>query len=171
MQNKTNVDVNDLLFTRDWTRNFLDKIDESKATGNSVNMDDVMMRCASICYHNKGMESLIEKFRNLDEFFHFLIHEWNWILSYDQERNILLCDENKSECICPVVRACGGDISLSMCSCTEGMLNRIFEKAFNKKIHTTLITSVLRGGKSCVYEVRIDDLNESEVAYLSHLQV
>lgn len=92
---------------------------------------------------------------------------WNWILSYDANTNALLCDENKGECICPVVKACDGDISASMCCCTEGMLRQIFEKMFKRRVDTKLVTSVLRGGKSCVYEIYIDGLTADEAAFLS----
>lgn len=170
MKELTKNEINDLLFTRDWTQSLLDKLTNAKTedhTNGSVK--DTLFQCASVCYQNKGMDEQIGKLETFEDFFSFLIEEWDWKFSYSRESNELICDENKSECICPVARTCNYDISPTMCYCTEGMLKRIFEKALHRNVDTTMITSILRGGKSCVYKIIIDGLSESEKDYLNSL--
>lgn len=170
MNDNTNTKLYDLQFARDWTKNLLDIVDAAVDGENkAVNMKEALFQCSSICYKNKGMDDLIGKFRNMDDFFGFLINEWDWKFSYNREKNELLCDENKSECICPVAKACNFNISPSMCYCTEGMLKRIFETALNRTVTTTMVTSVLRGGRSCVYKIVIENLTNSEIDYFLNL--
>lgn len=49
-----------------------------------------------------------------------------------------------------------------MCYCTEGMLKTIFEAGLKKNVRTEMVTSIVRGGASCVYKVWLDGLSDHE---------
>ena len=105
---------------------------------------------------------MVEPISSVEEFVACLKKDFGWGLEYHKNEGYLICNENNTECLCPVVRAANGDISDMMCHCTEGMLKTIFEVGLKKTVRTEMVTSIVRGGKSCVYKVWLDGLTEQE---------
>lgn len=152
--------MTDLEFTHGWTKNMLSVME--KAKDENVDTPELMRRCSSFCYGGKHIGDMVEPISSVEEFVACLKNDFSWGLQYDRETNVLICNENNTECLCPIVRAAGGDISSMMCHCTEGMLKTIFEVGMKKPVHTEMVTSIIRGGKSCVYKVVMDGLTEYE---------
>lgn len=117
-----------------------------------------MFRSCS-CYHynvNKMDELLVDYIGNLDEFIKFLTSEWGWIISFDNEKGIILADENKDYCVCPIVaEADGKKVSDKLCYCSEGFAEKLFSKVLESKVEVRIVSSILRGDKNCVYEILI----------------
>ena len=149
-------EIKDLKFAHSWTKNLLDEMPGAK---DNV---DLMRRASSMCWRAKGIDKMIEPIKSAAEFLGCLQMDFGWTLHYDPATDIVICDENNTECLCPVVRAAKGKISPMMCHCTEGMLRRIFEVGLKRKVETEIVSSIIRGGKTCSYKIRILDLSDDE---------
>lgn len=66
---------------------------------------------------------------------------------------------------------CQCQIAPLLCSCIGGNLKRNFETAFKREVKTWLVTSLLRGGKSCIYRITIPNLSEEEMQKLERASV
>lgn len=100
-------------------------------------------------------ETLDEFIGDVHSFIKFLETEWGWSVKIDEKEKVLYADENKAQCVCPVVRS--GDIKTTlMCNCSEGFAEQMFSKVLQRKVSAKVVSSVLNGDKSCVYEVRWD---------------
>jgi hypothetical protein len=94
----------DLQFLSNWVHQILDQVDdqlprEAKAA--------LLRGCAQAHYQWANMDEIIAPYRgNLADFLTFLNWAWGWKIDYDPERGIITADENKRECVCPLVR-CG----------------------------------------------------------------
>ena len=154
------MEMTDLEFTHGWTKNMLSVMEDAK--GEQVDTPELMRRCSSFCYSGKHIADMVEPIRTTEEFIACLKNDFHWGLSFDRNTGVLICNENNTECLCPVVRAAEGSISSMMCHCTEGMLKIIFEVGLKRPVKIEMVSSIVRGGKSCVYKVMIDGLSEEE---------
>ncbi|MDO5422455.1 MAG: hypothetical protein Q4F41_01865 [Eubacteriales bacterium] len=152
--------MTDLEFTHGWTKNLLSVMEQT--AGEAPDACELMRRCSSYCYKGKHIADMVESISSIEEFIRCLKNDFGWELSYDKETGVLICNENSTECICPLVRAAGGDISGMICYCTEGMIKTIFEVGLKRKVHTETACSIVRDGKSCVYKVYLENLTEDE---------
>jgi hypothetical protein len=92
---------------------------------------------------------------NLPAFLDFLSATWGWKVEYDATRGIITADENKTECVCPLVR-CGAVKGQSLlCNCSEGFAERMFARVLDRPVHAQVVRSILKGDPSCVYQVQI----------------
>lgn len=150
-------EMDNLQFTRDWAKNFLDNIqtDCEQAADHKIDIKKTLMRCSAICFAKNGFEEKIKSCGSFDKFIDFCEKELGWIVNYNRSEKVLVCDENKSECLCPIVKTCKGKVSAYMCCCTEGELKRIFETAYGGKVKTEVLSSILRGDKRCVYRITL----------------
>ena len=60
-------------------------------------------------------------------------------------------DENKDFCVCPLCQA--QKMPPLLCNCSEGFAERMFSNILNRPVRATVIASILRGDKSCKYEI------------------
>ncbi len=57
-------------------------------------------------------------------------------------------------CLCPIMEDAPRDVSPTYCQCSTGYVQEIFERGTGTPARVTVLDSVLRGGTSCVFEVR-----------------
>ncbi len=57
-------------------------------------------------------------------------------------------------CLCPIMEDAPQDVSPTYCQCSVGYVQEIFERGMGTPASVVVLDSVLRGGKSCVFEVR-----------------
>lgn len=58
-------------------------------------------------------------------------------------------------CVCPITQKVQGKASGILCNCSEKFAELMFSKVCQKKIAAKVKRSVLRDGKSCIYEISI----------------
>ncbi len=58
-------------------------------------------------------------------------------------------------CLCPILEDAPKNISPTYCHCSVGYVRQIFERQTGKRAIVELTDSVLRGGKSCNFTVRL----------------
>lgn len=141
----------DLEFSLAWQSNLLKAIDEGK-TGK-----EAFTYCAKYHYDKIDMDNIIKNYiGDLCGFVNFLKENWGWKVVFSEDGTKIIVDENKDFCVCPVVHALkqtSNDIPLSICNCSEQFAKNMFSKVIGKEVHTKVIRSIIRDGKSCIYEI------------------
>ena len=136
-------------FCAEWLNNLLCSIDK--------NCDSCLFEsCAKLHYQVNGMDNILVKYvGNLPAFISFLEKEWGWKITYSEDGSQLLVDENKDFCVCPITQNVQGKVSSVLCNCSEKFAELMFSKVCQKKIAAKVKRSILRDGKSCIYEISI----------------
>jgi hypothetical protein len=147
------MESQDLQFLSNWVHQILDQADVQLP---SEAKTALLRGCAQAHYSMLNMDQIIAPYRgNLAGFLTFLNSAWGWKVDYDAGRGMITADENKSECICPLVR-CGAVKNQSLlCSCSEGFAARMFGAVLGKPVQARVLRSILKGDPSCVYQVHI----------------
>ena len=74
--------------------------------------------------------------------------------SYDREKGIItMISPERTECWCPLNCAHTPNV---VCNCSLGWQQHTWETLLQKKVEVELKESVLRGGKRCVFEIRVE---------------
>ena len=134
-------------FCAEWLNNLLCSLDKNCDSG-------LFESCAKLHYQMNGMDDILEQFvDNLPAFISFLEKEWGWKITYSEDGSKLLVDENKEFCVCPITKKVQGEVSGMLCNCSEKFAEQMFSKVCRKKVEAKVIRSILRDGKSCIYEV------------------
>ncbi len=107
--------------------------------------------------HYKSMEKIIEKYvGDLGGFIKFMSDEHGQIITYDKSKKTILVDENKSYCVCPITQCMNGKkMSPVLCHCSSNMTGKMIAKITGKQVKSRVVASVLRGDKSCIYEIEL----------------
>lgn len=143
-------------FCAEWLNNLLRSIDKD--------CDSCLFEsCANLHYQVNGMDNILEKYvGNLPAFISFLENEWGWKITYSEDGSQLLVDENKDFCVCPITQNVQGRVSGMLCNCSEKFAEQMFSKVCQKKIVAKVRRSILRDGKSCIYEITIRNKQEKD---------
>jgi hypothetical protein len=116
----------------------------------------VMKRCSIAHFDDLKMDELLSPYKGkMDAFIKFLEDEWGWIINFDETSNVLIADENKEHCVCPVVEYDKEVDSSALCYCSEGFAERMFSMIWEKPVSARVISSIRRGDKRCCYEVNV----------------
>jgi len=136
----------------DWLGQLLSRIDDGLSPETRTNL---LKGCALAHFQHLNMEQILDPYRdNLPAFLHFLSETWHWQVTYDQDAQTIIADENKSFCVCPLVQRRLVQ-SPVLCACSEGFAERMFATVINRTVKATVTQSVLRGDASCVYTIQI----------------
>jgi hypothetical protein len=131
-----------------WTRMLLEQLERSGSP-----IGQAIKQCSATHYEMLGMDEMLEPFIGRPEaFYQFLGEKWNWIVTVDEGGKKLIADENKSACVCPLVRANAASSSV-LCNCSEGFAEKMFSYVMQKPVQARVVESILRGGERCVYEI------------------
>jgi hypothetical protein len=114
----------------------------------------VLKKTSEVHYDNLKMDDMLSPYiGDLDKFIGFLEEKWGWKVDYDKAAKTLTANENKDYCVCPVSDVKSGSQSSVMCYCSEGFAEKMFSKVACAPASATVISSVRRGDKTCVYRV------------------
>ncbi len=114
----------------------------------------ILKGCAASHYEDLKMQAVVDRFRGkLDDFLDVPRKEWGWIIEYDRDKGVILINENKPNCVCPLVqKGQPGDLGI-LCYCSEGFAEKMFSEVVGSPVRAEVIESVLRGHKSCKYRI------------------
>jgi hypothetical protein len=90
---------------------------------------------------------------NLEGFIGFIEKEWGWKMTYDKSTQIIIADENKNNCVCPMINHKTGIKPGALCYCSEGFSELMFTNVIGKPVTASVISSIHRGDKSCKYKI------------------
>lgn len=114
----------------------------------------LIKKTAEVHFENLKMDALLAEYKgDLDKFSVFLRDKWGWKVDYDKKRKVLIADENKNYCVCPIAVHNKEKDSSAMCYCSEGFAERMFSSVSGMKAKAEVISSVRRGDTSCIYKV------------------
>ena len=116
----------------------------------------VLKAAAAAHWDNLRMAEKAAPFRgNLNGFLAFLSREWGWKIEYDRAAGVILVDEAKNYCVCPLVaKDTKADLSV-LCHCSEGFAERLFGAVVEHPVRAEVTQSVLRGASSCHYRISL----------------
>lgn len=98
-------------------------------------------------------ETLADYKGNIEKFAVFLEKNWGWMINLNKEERTLTANENKSICVCPIAKG-HNTASALLCYCSEGFAEMMFSAVLEKKATAKVISSILRGDKNCIYQVK-----------------
>lgn len=112
--------------------------------------------CAISHYDGVNMDKIITPYKGkLEEFIQFLTTDWNWKIDYNKQTGVLIADENKNRCVCPMVNKEKGIKSAAICYCSEGFIEKMFSEVIGQQVKSRVLKSILRGDPACRYEVTL----------------
>jgi hypothetical protein len=126
------------------------------AVGGRDQARQAIRACWPAHFESLGIQPTLDKFHgNLDGFLRHLQAEWGWVVSYSPDQGVILVDENKPACVCPVVpKNHAGDLGL-ICFCSEGIAERMFSDVVGHPVRAQVVASILRGDRSCKYRIDV----------------
>ena len=139
------------LLLQSWIAEILTNINSELG---EVEIRKVMKSCASIHYNDLKMDDLLAGYvGNLEKFIAWIEENWGWKIEYDKSVKTLIADENKSNCVCPMVNHQKESVLPALCYCSEGFAEKMFSKVAGVPASATVLSSILRGAKSCRYKI------------------
>ena len=129
---------------------------ESLAEGDPEDARRLLKGCSASHWEHLGMDATLQPFQgNVPAFLDFLRSEWGWIIEYDPEAGLIQVNENKSDCVCPLVSGQRGRELGMLCYCSEGFAERLFGAVAGGVVRAEVTESILRGGERCRYRIRL----------------
>jgi hypothetical protein len=101
---------------------------------------------------DKNLAPVIGK---LDRFIAEISEGWGWKIEYDKAAGVIVADENKPDCVCPMRKDNAALQSTYLCYCSEGFAERMFATVAQRPAEAVVVQSVLRGAKTCRYEITL----------------
>ncbi len=96
----------------------------------------------------------INKYKNnLQGFFNHLKSNWGENASLDNEKKIIRIETAERECFCPMFDS--KKVSKSICQCSVGWQSQTYETILGQSVKAECIESVIRGGKKCIFEIKL----------------
>ncbi|MDO9039797.1 MAG: hypothetical protein Q7U65_00315 [Bacteroidota bacterium] len=146
------ADDKNLKFMQDWISNLLLNIDESAS---DEECRKIMKPCAMAHYNFLEMDKVLAPYMgDIEKFTQFISEKWDWKIDYNRESGVIIADENKSQCVCPMVNKEKGVRSSILCYCSEGFAEKMFSTVAGHSVSAKVISSIHRGNDRCKYEIR-----------------
>lgn len=101
-----------------------------------------------------GMQLLAKHKGNVEAFISEFGEKHGEAISFDREKGIItVVGPERTNCFCPLVNT--RTTPKVVCNCSLGWQQHVYERLLEKLVEVTLKETVLRGGKRCVFEIRI----------------
>lgn len=116
----------------------------------------IMKKCAVSHYDSLKMDEFLAPFiGEIENFNRFIEKEWGWKVTYRKDEGVILADENKKVCVCPMADQKKGVKSSILCFCSEGFAELMFSKVAGHSVKAEVISSIHRGDNTCVYKISL----------------
>jgi hypothetical protein len=117
---------------------------------------EAIKQLSQIHYKQLNMDEMLKPYENnLNGFVNFLEKDWGWKVNYNIKTQILIADENKNYCVCPMINHKTGIKPGILCYCSEGFAEQMFSKVAGHPAKAKVIASIQRGDASCKYEINL----------------
>lgn len=153
------IHKNETMFLK-WITELLENLDKSHLTEPQLRQ---IVKSASIAHHqNLDMDTMLSPFKGkLEAFIKFIEDKWGWKVSYENNGQVLIVDEDKPFCVCPLLRNEKDKKFPALCYCSEGFAERMFSTVCRLPVNATVISSIQRGDNKCVYRIELNLPNEN----------
>ena len=140
-------------FMQDWISTLLLNIDENAS---DEECRKIMKPCAMAHYNFLEMDKVLAPYvGDIEKFNTYISGEWGWKVDYNKELGVIVADENKSYCVCPMVNKEKGVRSSILCFCSEGFAEKMFSTVAGHPVKAKVISSIHRGNDRCKYEIAL----------------
>jgi len=141
-------------FMQDWISNLLLNIDENTS---HEECRKIMKPCAEAHYNFLEMDNVLAPYvSDINKFIQFIGEKWDWKIDYNPVSGVLIADENKAQCVCPMVNTEKGVRSSILCYCSEGFAEKMFSEVVGHPVKAEVISSIHRGDQSCKYQIELN---------------
>lgn len=97
---------------------------------------------------------LIDRFRgDINGFLEEGRKHWMAQADYDEAKGTIRIVDKGPSCSCPMVKV--GETPGTFCNCTLGWQEQTYTEILGRPVKAELEESILRGGKRCVYRIRV----------------
>ena len=139
--------------TQQWLRSLIDNRDRNI---DASELRRIIKMSAGVHYEQLKMDELLSAYTGkLGEFIAFLEKDWRWKVDYNEATGVIHADENKSYCVCPVLKSSSATDSPAICYCSEGFAELMFSRVAGVEARAEVISSIRRGDKSCIYRIEL----------------
>lgn len=89
-----------------------------------------------------------------EEFIAFLQNAWGWVVTDNKDEGLLIVDENKPVCVCPLLKNALDRLFPALCYCSEGFAEKMFGCVYERPVSAVVARSIQRGAPTCVYHIK-----------------
>ncbi len=116
------------------------------------NLNEILQQQGRFC---ASKVEIVQKHKgDIDGFIQTITREWKQEITYDREHGVITAaGPEAKECFCPLID--GRYTPKSACDCSLGWTQYAYETVLGKPVQVELKESLLRGGKRCVFVVRV----------------
>ncbi len=142
----------DEAFALQWITELLESLDKNRLPDSQLRE---IVKSTSQAHHDLlNVPDMVKPYIGKpDEFIEFLQNSWGWIVRNDNAMQMLIVDENKPVCVCPLLKNSSDKLFPALCYCSEGFAEKMFSYVFQKPVEVKVAASIQRGDKSCIYHV------------------
>jgi len=149
--NEDKMQTQKLSLLQDWIASILLNVNDELDKGSARKL---IKKTAGVHFENLKMDTLLAEYKgDLDKFTVFLREKWGWKVDYDKEKRILIADENKNYCVCPIAVHKKDKDSSAICYCSEGFAEKMFSLVSGVQVQAEVIASIRKGDTSCKYKI------------------
>lgn len=149
--NEDKMQTQKLSLLQDWIASILLNVNDELDKGSARKL---IKKTAGVHFENLKMDTLLAEYKgDLDKFTVFLREKWGWKVDYDKEKGVLIADENKNYCVCPIAVHKKDKDSSAICYCSEGFAEKMFSLVSGKQVQAEVIASIRKGDTSCKYKI------------------
>lgn len=138
---------------QDWLSNLLSNLDQD------IDEDvlrKIIKKSSVVHYNNLNMDALLKDYiGDLEKFVKYIESAWGWRIEYDKTAKVLIADENKNYCVCPILEHKKGLNTSAICYCSEGFAEKMFSTVTGVPVAAKVVSSVRKGDQSCKYKIEI----------------
>lgn len=149
----TPIHDNNKQLNQDWLSNLLLNLNQDVEEDM---LRKIVKKSSIVHYNNLNMDILLSDYiGDLEKFNKFIESSWGWRIDYNKTTKVLIADENKDYCVCPILEHKKGLNTSAVCYCSEGFAEKMFSVVTGCPVTAKVISSVRKGDKSCKYRIEI----------------
>lgn len=149
--NEDKMQTQKLSLLQDWIASILLNVNDELDKGSARKL---IKKTSGVHFENLKMDTLLAEYKgDLDKFTVFLREKWGWKVDYDKEKGVLIADENKNYCVCPIAVHKKDKDSSAICYCSEGFAEKMFSLVSGVQVQAEVIASIRKGDTSCKYKI------------------
>ena len=138
---------------QEWLSNLLSNLDKDL---DEDAVRKIVKKSSQTHYDNLKIDSLLSDYiGDLEKFNKYLEKAWGWKIDYNKRTKVLIADENKDFCVCPILEHNKEINTSAICYCSEGFAEKMFSAVTGVTVSARVISSVRRGDKTCKYKIEI----------------
>jgi hypothetical protein len=146
-------DDRNLKFMQDWISNLLLNVDENSS---QKECRKIMKPCSAAHYDFLEMDKVLAPYvGDIGKFIQFIGEKWDWKINYNSDSGVIIADENKTQCVCPMFNKEKGVRSSILCYCSEGFAEKMFSTVVGHPVKAKVISSIHRGNDRCKYQIEL----------------